>query len=256
MENPWPFWSEKRFPASYENIYVRAFREDWFEITKAIAKELVSQQKVLDVGSGEGHTTKQILDRIPNPYVCDLLEPNPDALATSIPFLKTENTTGKTYCTTLKDFNPEAVYDAVFTSHTNYYWATDEADYQEQLEKFVNLCKPGGKALILSLPSDSDFYKLSSRPLFPKFVFSEYLDDFYSKKGYQVKKRRFTMRFFVQDIIENPHLLDAKTFYRFVENTLNVPSDDQAKEFVKRIKHNAKNGYLDFKDELVLVNAK
>ncbi len=253
MNNLWPFWSEKRFPSSYENIYVRASREDWFTIIKTLDSQLANHSNLLDVGSGEGHTTKQILDRLPNSYECDLLEPNPDALALSVLYLKVENRIRNTYCSTLKDFTPETKYDAVYTSHTNYYWAPDEKSYQQQLLKFLDLSKPKGKALILTLPSDSDHYKIVLKPLFLDFVFSEYIEKFFLEKNFKVEKIRFQMRLFVGDILENSHLLDAKVFYCFIHNTTELPSDKEARAFVDLMKKHAKNGYLDFKDGLLTI---
>ena len=59
----WHFWGEKQFAEVYENIYIRALTEDWFNIVLGIVNE-IKGGKILDIGCGEGNTIKQILDRI------------------------------------------------------------------------------------------------------------------------------------------------------------------------------------------------
>ena len=70
----WNFWGEKEISDVYENIYIRSVMEDWFDIVFEIVKEFSSVKKdskkqIVDIGCGEGHTTKQILDRIEKNYI-------------------------------------------------------------------------------------------------------------------------------------------------------------------------------------------
>ena len=49
----WHFWGEKEFSDVYENIYIRALNEDWFEIVSVMVDEINSLKtkgkKLIDV---------------------------------------------------------------------------------------------------------------------------------------------------------------------------------------------------------------
>jgi len=248
----WYFWGDKQFSDIYENIYIRTFVEDWFKIVLSFAKE-ISGKNLLDVGCGEGHTTKQILDRLNENYVCDLIEPNKNALASARMFLNFENKVGESYMDTLASFRPKKKYDSVFTSHTNYYWAMNEEDYKIQLDKICSLVKKGGRLLILTLPEKSDHYNIMLRQVYPKFNYSEYIKKFYIEKGLKVKSRKFRMRMFVGDMLNNNSLFDLNNFYRFIHNTNKYPSKEESHRFRDKIKRHQRKGYLDFRDELLVI---
>lgn len=159
----WNFWGDKEFSDIYENIYIRSFIEDWFGIVAEMVREIdsvgSSKKLVLDVGCGEGHTTKQILDRISGDYVCDLLEPDANALTSAEAYLTPENNIGERFPRSLATFKSEKKYDVIFTSHTNYYWALNQKDYDQQLTKISSLLADTGKLLILTLPEESGHYR-------------------------------------------------------------------------------------------------
>lgn len=254
----WHFCGEKEFSDVYENIYIRALNEDWFEIVSVMVDEINSlktkgKKLILDIGCGEGHTTKQILDRVKGAYVCDLLEPNENALASAEAFLTSENNIGKRYSRSLATFKPEKKYDIVFTSHTNYYWAFNQKDYDEQLKKLITFLKPNGKLLILTLPRESDHYQITLRQIYPVFNYAQYIINFYKKLGTQVKFKKLKMRMFVGDILNAQKLFDVKMLYRFIHNTDSYPRESESKTFLKKIEKYQKNNYLDFKDYLIIV---
>lgn len=248
----WQFWGDRQILSVYENIYLRTFVEDWFKIVEKVASE-IKGNSILDLGCGEGHTTKQILDRINRKYDCDLLEPNKDALNSAKKFLSFENKIGKSFNSTLNKFHNSKKYDTVFTSHTNYYWAKTEEEFKKQLDKFMSLVKNGGRGLILTLPEESDHYKVMLKQVYPKFNYSEFIIKHYRTKGFKVKVVKFKMRMFIEDILTNNNTYDLKNFYKFIHNTPKFPTDLEAEKFLKKIKKFEKKGYLDFKDELIII---
>jgi len=253
----WYFWNEKRFSGVYENIYIRAVREDWFNIIFKMANEVNSmktqRKMILDIGCGEGHTTKQVLDRVEGSYACDLLEPDKRALASAMTFLKLENNIGVCYPETLADFRTTKKYDVIFTSHTNYYWALDKKGFDSQLGKLLSMLKSDGKLIILTLPEESDHYNIMLKQIYPKFNYAQYIINFYKKLGLKVRFTKLRMRFFVGDILSTEKTFDLKSFYQFIHNTKHHPNEMECREFRGNIEKYHKSGYLDFKDYLIVV---
>lgn len=250
----WVFWGDRRIAGVYENIYLRTFVEDWFNIVKELAKE-VKGKFILDVGCGEGHTTKQILNRLKIDYICDIMEPNEEALKVAKGFLSFENKLGEANVSTLASFKTSKKYDTVFTSHTNYYWAENKTEFEVQLDKIFSFVKPDGKLMILTLPQESDHYNIMLKQVYPEFNYSKFMIDYYKSKGLKVKTIRFKMRMFVGDMLDNNgNLYDIINFYKFIHNTSSTPNKEEALKFLDKIKKYQRKGYLDFKDELIIVS--
>jgi trans-aconitate methyltransferase len=253
----WYFWGEKEFSDVYENIYIRSFIEDWFGIinifVKAINIHKAKTKKILDIGCGEGHTTKQILDRVEGDYICDLLEPNTHALSSAKAFLSIENKIGELFQKTLSAFSTEKKYDIIFTSHTNYYWAANETDFKNQLAQLPSMLEDGGKLMILTLPKDSGHYLVMLRQIYPEFNYAEYIASFYKQSGFNVNTQELCMRIYVGDILTTKSTFDLKVFYKFIHNTDIFPNDDESRIFLSKIKEYQKDGYIDFKDWLITV---
>lgn len=249
----WVFWGDRQIVSVYGNIYLRTFVEDWFKIVDAMAKE-VKGEKILDLGCGEGHTTKQILDRLKQKYTCDLVEPNKSALNSAKLFLSFENKIGEFFIDTLASFKPNKKYDTIFTSHTNYYWANDEQEYRKQLDKIISLVDKDGRLMILTLPKDSDHYNIMLKQVYPTFDYSEYISNYYKSRGFKVKTIRFKMRMFVGDMLTNEKFYELNNFYKFIHNVDSFPNKNESLQFLQKIKRCQKEGYLDFKDELIIVS--
>ena len=250
----WVFWGDRRISGVYENIYLRTFVEDWFNIVNVLAKE-IKGKLILDVGCGEGHTTKQILNKLKIDYLCDIMEPNREALEIAKKFLSFENKLGDGYLSTIASFKTPKKYDTVFTSHTNYYWSDNELEFRKQLDKIFSLVKAGGKLMILTLPSGSDHYNIMLKQIYPEFNYSNFIVDYYKNKKLNVKTIRFKMRMVVGDMLDNNgNLYDIINFYKFIHNTDSTPNKDEALSFLEKIEKYQKNGYLDFKDELIIVS--
>lgn len=253
----WNFWGDKEFSDVYENVYIRSFVEDWFRIVVSMVKEIDGapgrRKLLLDVGCGEGHTTKQILDRLHTNYICDLLEPDRAALSTAEAFLKPENSVGKMFLQTLATFQASKKYHCIFTSHTNYYWAINEKEYQRQLDKLTSLLVTQGRLCILTLPKESGHYRIMLRQIYPTFNYAEYIERYYAKKGFRVKKKELRMRLYVGDMLTTHSQFDLKTFYRFIHNTDSYPGPKETRHFLRKIRRVQKNGYIDFKDHLITV---
>lgn len=254
----WHFWGEKEFSDVYENIYIRSYVEDWFSIVFEVVKEINSlsakKKQIIDIGCGEGHTTKQILDRIDGEYICDLLDPNENALTSAEAFLTPENVVGEVFPRTLATLKPSKKYDVVFTSHTNYYWALNEKDYNTQLEKLPTFLNEKGKLMILTLPEESDHYRITIRKIYPEFNYAQYIIKFYENLGLKVDVKKLKMRMYVGDILSTKSFFDLKIFYRFIHNTDSFPSDEESKKFLKLIQEYQVDNYLDFKDYLIVIS--
>lgn len=254
----WHFWGEKEFSDVYENIYIRSNVESWYNIVFTIVQEInkvkISKKNILDIGCGEGHTTKQLLDRINGKYLCDLLEPNENALASADAFLNPENNIGECFPRSLATFQTVKKYDVIFTSHTNYYWGINQKDYDMHLQKLINLLSKKGKLMILTLPEESDHYRIMLRQIYPTFNYAQYIIKYYTRMGLKVEVKKLSMKMYVGDILSTSKKFDLKIFYRFIQNTDAYPNERECNEFFAKIKKYAKHNYLDFKDYLIIVS--
>jgi len=253
----WPFWNEKGISDVYENIYIRTFREDWFKIASIVAKEINSvkdnNKLILDIGCGEGHTTKQILDRVNGNYICDLLEPDQTILEKAKKLLKVENNVGEVIYGGVETVNVIEKYDVIYTSHTNYYWSDNKEKYNLYLKNILNAVKKNGKLLILTLPEKSAHYNVVLNQIYPTYNYSEYIIDFYKKNNFNVSVKKFVMRIYVGDILETGKEYDLAVFYKFIHNTAEYPDKNKLIEFKNKLKKFSKKGYLNFNDNLIIV---
>ena len=108
--------------------------------------------------------------------------------------------------------------------------------------------------MILTLPKESDHYNIMLYPVYSSFNYAEYLSNYYKSKGFNVKTIRFKMRMFVGDMLTNNKFYEINNFYKFIHNVDSFPNRNESLQFLKKIKKYQKRGYLDFKDELIIVS--
>ena len=110
--------------------------------------------------------------------------------------------------------------------------------------------------MILTLPEESDHYRIMLRQVYSTFNYAQYIINFYKKLGLNVEIKKLKMKMYVGDILSTKKFFDLKTFYKFIHNTDSYPSDEESKEFLKKIQKYQKNNHLDFKDYLIVVSKK
>ena len=110
--------------------------------------------------------------------------------------------------------------------------------------------------MILTLPKESDHYRIMIRQIYPSFNHAQYIINFYRKLGLKVVVNKFRMRMYVGDILSTKKSFDLKILYRFIHNTDSYPNDTESKKFLEKIKKYQKNNYIDFKDYLIIISNK
>jgi hypothetical protein len=82
MSIKWNIWGTNE--RIYEEVYLRCDRKNWHAVAKDMAKSIKGLRYTADLGSGNGHSTRQVLDILNyNDYKCDLFEPDSIALEES-----------------------------------------------------------------------------------------------------------------------------------------------------------------------------
>ena len=159
----WVFWDQGNDRGPYEDVYSRTRREDWIRIVRFMVDQMTGSKQILDIGSGDGHSTRQILERLRRKnggFLCDLLEPSEIALKQSLEFLS-GYPIGESFATEVAKFQTERRYDAMFTVHSNYYWAKDEDSYNQCLDQLMANLDTKGVLMVVTLPQDSDHYSVA-----------------------------------------------------------------------------------------------
>lgn len=253
---PFNFWRLDR--TTFEG-YIRTRREDWFYAAEQIANQLNGKKRILDIGSGDGHSTRQILAQTKGDYTCDLIEPDKEALSRSIRILK-ECNIGNTYPLLLADFlskQKSQAYDAIYAIHTNYYWGAKKPSCQRQSRKRYHGCLEGlleltPNLLILTSSINSDYNLVVKKSPFPEWVSSEYLSDFYKKKkkDLEVTEIPCNMRFYVGDIFKDR--IAATEVWKFFNNTEREPKKSELKRFLDKMHEIEIQGYINFRDVLII----
>ena len=248
--NDFNFWKEER---KTSETYLRTNRGDWNNALRIITNEIGAAKKLLDIGSGDGHTTRQILSRLSQNHVCDLLEPNSKAVNISKNMLK-EFPIKQFFQQKLIDFLSEnKKYDLSYSIHSNYYWGKNKKgqsikQYIVCLDGIVNVAP---KNLILTQPMNSDYYEICEKNTFPEWVYSEFIVEHYKKRGLTVRQEQCHMKFYVGDLNQDEYA--AKETWKFFNNKERNPASEELNVFLERINLTEENGNLNFRDVLLII---
>jgi hypothetical protein len=245
-------------------IYLNTNRRDWWKACLRIAEEFKGISSMVDIGGGDGHTLWQILSCVQKHKFKSLLFLEPSKIGiknanhrlSGCGFTKQIFKVGilENNFKYLKDLYSKERADILYLGHVNYYFGNNAKNeqYEKTLEFLPSITK---KMLIMTAPSSSDYYKILKKSPFGEKVFSEYVYSFYLKKGYRVKRVRMPIRFFVKHIFVSE--LEAAMLYKFFNDTQNEPSNSELNDFKTRVKLIMdKNGEINFKDELLIVEGK
>lgn len=238
------FWEEIGKEYSIFSQYCNHY--DWNVIIEHIAEQInnIKQNEptsILDVGCGWGNNIKTIMDllliktHIRNKL--DVVEPSKAMKKLIAMLLKRYNEGGylDLFYEELQFIKKQ--YDCILFMHSSYYienffeilkWL-----FQEKLKKM-------GKIIILSLPSDSDFFLGENELILPNT--SDKISTVLQKNKIYFDKTRFNSRFTQPEMSDE---IVLKTLYKFITMN-NVPYQNFI-EFLNT------NKIVDFKDEIITI---
>ncbi len=240
------FW--QKLERSTCEVYLRTHREDWFKAVEIIAKKL-PEGKLLDIGAGDLHSTRQILAQAPQVNSCDVLEPNISALPRAKTLAK-YCPIGKMYDDTLLDWMPTTHYDGIMAIHSNYYWGKSKKGYSDEqyhhcLEKIL---ASTNTFILLGASKSSEYYDVVDNP-FPEHVHIENTSDYLIKRGYEVEKIPTPMRFYVDDLRKDEFAMSEA--WRFFNNSERTPTRVELQKLSELLNDKT---YLLFQDEILISN--
>lgn len=245
------WWSPKR---QTTETYLRTNRKDWFAAVRKISKEIENSKRIIDIGCGDGHSTRQILAFTgKKDFDLTLVEPSKEGIKKSKKWLKDYNIV-KTFRKRLCDLkSKKGAYDVALLIHSNYYLGRDgksdtEKTYLESLKKLAQISK---KIIILTAPKESAYYKVIENNPFGEWVFPEYIENYYKKNNFKVKKIDSPIRLFVDDL--DFDISAAIEFWKFIKDTEGKPRKEEIKEFISKIKREKSNGQINFRDIILVI---
>ncbi|MDB5265233.1 MAG: hypothetical protein JWN64_804 [Parcubacteria group bacterium] len=251
-------------------IYISTHRRDWWNSCRVVAEQLADCERIIDVGVGDGHTFWQIISVASKLDIYQvkelaLLEPSAQGLQRAA-YRCSQLPVGSItlYQGIFKQFmdawdtDPAAIgapkqYDALYAGHVNYYLgkqgiADEKETYFSSLNSIMKLAR---KAIIMTVPRESDYYKTVPNP-FGEYVYTDVVTDHYLSQGYKVEVLDTPMRFYVDHINDSKH--EAIMLWKFFSNTEQQPSDEQLQEFISNVNEIKDNeGNINFKDQIVVI---
>lgn len=144
----------------------------------------------------------------------------------------------------------------MYAGHVNYYFGKEahgrvnKERYEHMLEMLPKL---GHTAIIMTAPVESDYYKLIEENPFSAFACSEFVADFFRKKGCNVSIVNTPIRFYVAHAFKSEH--EAVVLWRFFNDTQEMPKKEQLEKFLNRVRAVIDaTGHVNIKDQLIIVS--
>jgi hypothetical protein len=247
-------------------IYLNTERHDWWKACDVLAKLFGSAHSLVDIGGGDGHTLWQVLSAA---YANGakfkeilFVEPSAVALKRAHARLSQLKAPVRYMRGTLEKFgekiarNRKEKFDMLYAGHVNYYFgkqAGGDISVQAAHKALALLPRLAKTIVIMTAPKHSDYYKVVDRNPFSKLAYAEAVERFYRSRGYAVRSIPTPIRFYVAHAHQSPH--EAAVLWKFFNDSEVAPTAPELKRFLVRLKSKQdKNGYINFKDRLVVVS--
>ncbi|MFA5879884.1 MAG: methyltransferase domain-containing protein [Candidatus Margulisiibacteriota bacterium] len=261
------FWDQEQ--NYYQKFFGLIFPNDLNTIRSAIAKKINDIKKEelnwLDIGTGDGWTLSNILDRVPNKKI-NLFIIEPSEFTVDTLKKRLESYKNVTFNIITKKFDSELIKDKVFDCatimHACYYLADHKEEYQAIYQDIYKSLNKNGFLLIQNIADDSDFQVLGNKP-YVNWALGDttfnYLQELW---GSNVDFEKYPIRFEVTEYLDE---LSKKIQIELVHLDRFVCQKDKAILSFQQIKHfqdqvkalaifDQGKSYLDFKDCLVIAN--
>jgi len=242
------WWSQENLT---HELYLNTYRDDWFAIARMLASALEGGRELLDIGTGDGHTTEQLLSRLKGRYICDLVDPDARGLQIAMQRLKgfpirdTRAMTITNYLATT-----DRKWDRMLAVHSNYYWTRTAAQTKILLGHMADKLSPQGRIIIATEPMNGDYYKIAGRNAFHEGVLPGFIASHFVERGMQVSVTPMRQLFYVGEALENDAA--ARRLFTFFGENRKEPNKQAVLAFQKRLRDTAKGEYIDFQDRIIV----
>lgn len=247
----------------------RTDHTDWMTAVTDVVSKLIRNTgtaqniKILDIGAGDGLTTKQITDKLTEDYnykiIIDAIEPSRTALDI---FCKQKfNKNVKVRSTINSPWVPEAVhdrYDLVFLVHSAYYLANTKEEYEQSINSILSSLTDTGICILFLNDKNSGFYKIAPNPAFDKWTYPEETGKIIRKTGHKIDSKRIMLRLFVGDLFNDDEKL--LNFWRYVLNNKNAKLNETEKNKLinklRELSKETRGNHILLKDDVLFVTPK
>lgn len=248
-------------------IYLNTHRKDWWRACNIVGELIKDAKSLIDVGGGDAHTLWQVLSvaKGKGSAIREVVfvEPSASGLRQAarrldqlgISSIRLRRGTLESEGAGLISARKKP-FDVLYAGHVNYYFGKEahgrvnRERYERMLEMLPRL---GRTAIIMTAPKESDYYKVVEQNPFSNLAYSQFVADFFKKKGYDVQRIDTPIRFFVAHAFASEH--EATMLWRFFNDTQDMPTKTQLQRFLKRLKAVMDaSGHLNIKDQLIVVS--
>jgi|GEM_PF-5165485 len=247
-------------------IYLNTHRADWWKACMIVGDLIKSAKTLIDVGGGDGHTLWQILSVAMGKGAqfseVTFVEPHKAGLEQAQRRLRQLNIGAVVlHRGTLESKGKEILdtriepFDVLYAGHVNYYFGKDtrgRVDHERYEAMLEMLPKLGKTAIIMTAPKESDYYKLVEKNPFSERAYSEFVVDFFKKKGFDVKNIDTPIRFYVAHALLSEH--EAVMLWRFFNDSQRMPTGAELQAFRSKLRLIMdESGHVNIQDQLVVV---